>query len=107
MLVNTICLLVKGDPIESVLLARKKRGFGEGKIVAAGGTVEADETVVQAAAREIQEELSVTIELEDLERAARIEFYFPGKPEWNRVVFVYLARKWAGEPVESDEVNPQ
>ena len=48
MLLNTICLLVKMDassdhPAE-VLLARKKTGFGAGKIVGVGGTVEPHET---------------------------------------------------------------
>ena len=74
MLLNTICLLVKKDSrsgqIAEVLLARKKTGFGEGKVVGVGGTVEAGETVFQAAVREVHEELEVNIREKDLQRVA-------------------------------------
>ena len=43
-----------------VLLIRKKRGLGAGKVNAPGGRVEGDETPAQCAVREVQEELLVT-----------------------------------------------
>lgn len=107
MLLNTICLLVKGDPISELLLADKKIGFGAGKVVGVGGTVEADETIWQAAVRELQEEIGVQVKEQDLQRAAKITFRFPAKPEWDRIVYVYLARKWRGEIIESNEVVPR
>lgn len=107
MLLNTICILVKGDPIDQVLLADKKVGFGAGKVVAVGGTVEPEETVQQAVVRELKEEINVTIAERDLQPAARITFRFPGRPEWDRLVYVYLARRWRGEPEESREVVPR
>ena len=107
MLLNTICLLVKGDPISEVLLADKKIGFGVGKVVGVGGTVEAGETLWQTSVRELEEEIGVQVAEKDLQRAAKITFSFPGRPEWDRIVYVYLARMWQGEIVESDEVDPK
>jgi len=107
MLLNTICLLVKGGPISEVLLADKKIGFGAGKVVGVGGTVEPGETLWQTAVRELEEEIGVQVEEKDLQRTAKITFRFPGKPEWDRLVYVYLTRKWQGEIVESNEVKPQ
>jgi 8-oxo-dGTP pyrophosphatase MutT (NUDIX family) len=110
MLLNTICLLVKRESpkgeISEVLLARKKTGFGAGKIVGVGGTVEADETVFQAAVREVKEELDVDIRQKDLQRAAKLTFLFPAKPEWDRVVYVYLVERWKGIPKPSREIDP-
>ncbi|WP_123536735.1 8-oxo-dGTP diphosphatase [Halosimplex salinum] len=42
-----------------LLLIRKQRGLGAGKLVGPGGKVEADETVREAARREVREELRV------------------------------------------------
>ena len=106
MLVNTVCLPVKGEPIEEILLGLKKMGFGEGKYVGIGGTVEAGETIRQAAVRELKEEVNLTITEGDLEKAARITFIFPAKPEWDRVVYIFLVRKWQGELWESREIEP-
>jgi 8-oxo-dGTP pyrophosphatase MutT (NUDIX family) len=106
MLLNTICLLVKGDPITEVLLADKKIGFGAGKVVGVGGTVEQDENIWQASVRELDEEIGIQVPEHDLQRAAKITFRFPEKPEWDRVVYVYIIRKWQGEIRNSDEVNP-
>jgi 8-oxo-dGTP pyrophosphatase MutT (NUDIX family) len=107
MLLNTVCLLVKGDPITEVLLADKKIGFGAGKVVGVGGTVEEDENIWQATVRELKEEVGVRVAEKDLQRAAKITFRFPGKPEWDRLVYVYLARRWEGEIIDSNEVDPR
>jgi len=105
---NTICLPVKrqgGRPVE-VLLAHKKTGFGQGKIMGIGGKVEPEETILQAAVRETEEELGIQVAERDLKQAARITFRFPAKPEWDRIVYVYLADRWQGEPGPSREVVP-
>jgi SAM-dependent methyltransferase len=106
MQVNTLCLLVKGDPIQKILLGFKKVGFGEGKYVGIGGRVEAGETIRQAAVRELQEEAGLITRERDLEKAARISFSFPAKPAWDRVVYVFLVRDWQGELGESREIEP-
>jgi len=109
-LLNTICLLVKKDPQSGIpleiLLARKKTGFGEGKIVGVGGTVEPHENVLQATVREVNEELAVEIQEKDLHRAAKLTFLFPAKPEWDRIVYVYLLERWQGIPKPSREIDP-
>ena len=107
MQINTLCLLVKGDPIEDILLGLKKVGFGEGKCVGVGGTVEEGETVHQTAVRELKEETSIEITEANLEKVAKITFFFPGNPAWDRLVYVFLVRKWRGEPKESREINPE
>ncbi len=108
MLLNTICLLVREQDgkTSEVLLARKKTGFGEGKVVGVGGKVEPGETILQAAVRETEEELAVTVREQDLGRAAKITFRFPAKPEWDRIVYIYLVDRWQGEPQSSREVDP-
>ena len=53
----TLVFVIKGDRI---LLIRKKRGLGAGKVNGPGGRLEAGETFGQCAVREVQEELGVT-----------------------------------------------
>src|SRR5678815_2859529 len=58
-----LCFIVKDG---RVLLIRKKRGLGAGKINGPGGKLEAGETARAAAVREVQEEIGVTpLHLED------------------------------------------
>ena len=54
---TTLNIIVDGDKI---LLARKKRGFGAGKINSPGGKLEVGETKEQAMVRETQEEVGIT-----------------------------------------------
>lgn len=99
---HTICLLINQD---QVLLAMKKRGFGVGKWNGAGGTREEGESIEEAAIRETQEEIGVTPT--SLKHTATLTFRFLDKPEWDRVVGVYIAKRWDGEPIESEEMRPQ
>ena len=89
-----------------VLLGWKKNGFGSGKLNGFGGKIEAGETIEGAAARELREECGVQVDVSDLTRVARLEFFFPAKPEWNQVVYAFLARRWRGKPRETDEMKP-
>ena len=100
----TLCFLMKDNEI---LLAMKKRGFGEGKWNGVGGKVEKGESLVDAAVRELQEEIAVHTEPHHLEEVADIEFLFDGQPDWNQHMHVFVARTWKGEPQESDEMAPQ
>jgi SAM-dependent methyltransferase len=106
MQLNTLVLLVKGNPVDEILLGIKKIGFGEGKVVGVGGTVEEGEQLRQTAVRELEEEIGVKVREKDLQKAAKITFTFPTKPEWDRIVYVYLARRWEGEPGNSNEIDP-
>src|SRR5512135_2886068 len=102
----TLVFLVRGRPPAELLLGMKNRGFGSGKYNGFGGKVEAGETVENAAARELREECGIAVTLDDLTRAAQLEFFFPAQPDWNQVVHVFLAKRWRGEPVETAEMTP-
>jgi ADP-ribose pyrophosphatase YjhB (NUDIX family) len=99
----TLVFLMRDNQI---LLGLKKNGFGVGKLNGFGGKIEAHETIEDAAARELREECGVQVDVSDLTRVARLEFLFPAKPEWNQVVYAFLARHWRGEPGETAEMNP-
>ncbi|OGY10192.1 MAG: hypothetical protein A3H88_01410 [Candidatus Blackburnbacteria bacterium RIFCSPLOWO2_02_FULL_44_9] len=93
----TLCLLVKAD---EVLLAMKKKGFGEGKWNGVGGKVETGETSKEAAVRETQEEIRVTPT--EIEHRATI-YYEPYKISMS----VYIVTEWTGQPTETDEMAPK
>ena len=99
----TLLFLRKGD---NVLLAMKKRGFGQGKWNGVGGKVESDETIEVAMVRECQEEINVTPTV--YEKVADIQFdeYFKDMPTIMDVQ-VFIATAWEGEPTESEEMKPQ
>ena len=88
-----------------ILLAMKKRRFGAGKWNGVGGKTEPNETIIQAAVRECQEEIGVT-PLEP-RLVGRIKFYMTHDPEFLHDAFVYVTDRWEGKPVESEEMRPQ
>jgi 8-oxo-dGTP diphosphatase len=90
-----------------VLLGRKKRGFGQGRIVGPGGKVEPGERPVEAAAREVAEETGLRVTPEDLIEVAQITYQFPARPAWDQDATVFTTIRWTGEPVESDEIEPR
>ena len=55
--INTTLLLVIKDG--KILLAQKKRGFGEGKFNGVGGKAEEGETIEQTMLRETKEEIGI------------------------------------------------
>ncbi|MFD1213155.1 8-oxo-dGTP diphosphatase [Arthrobacter sp. GCM10027362] len=102
-----LCFLLRGDgPGLSVLLGRKKAGFGAGKVVGVGGKLEPGESSVEAACREVLEETGVLVRTEHLRPAGRIFFDFPANPGWNMDTELFVARQWEGEPAESEEIVP-
>ncbi len=96
----TLCFIVQEG---RVLLMRKKRGIGAGKINAPGGKVDPGETPLAAAIRETEEEICVT----PLEPALRgqLWFHFEGGPTLR--CLVYLTACFTGEPRETAEAKPQ
>jgi 8-oxo-dGTP diphosphatase len=85
-----------------VLLIRKKRGLGAGKINGPGGHIDGEETPLQAAIREVQEELRVT----PINVEARGELSFQFIDGYALFVYVFSANDCIGEPQETDEAAP-
>ena len=103
---GTLCLLIRGNPPEQVLLGLKRQGFGAGKWGGFGGKIEAGETYASAAVRELQEETGVKVCEENLQPMGHLTFVFPAKPAWNQVVYVFVAARWEADPEESTEMKP-
>jgi 8-oxo-dGTP diphosphatase len=95
----SLCYVVQDD---RVLLIRKKRGVGAGKINGPGGKVEPGESMLESAVRETREEIGVTPL--DLEQRGELTFDFVGA----KVVRcgVFIAPRFEGEPIETDEAVP-
>ncbi|MGK7911079.1 MAG: 8-oxo-dGTP diphosphatase [Synechococcus sp.] len=87
---------------EEILLIRKLRGLGAGKINGPGGRLEPDESLLDCAIREVQEELKVTPT--GLEYGGEIRFQFVDG--YSLHVHCYRAADIIGEPQKTDEAIP-
>lgn len=97
----TLCI-VHQHP--KVLLGYKKRGFGKGRWNGFGGKVEKGESIEEAAKREVQEEVRITVE--NLEKVGVIEFTFRGNPDILEV-HIFRVQHFEGNPGETEEMKPQ
>ena len=95
----TLVFVVEGSRI---LLIRKKRGLGAGKINGPGGRLDPGETPLQCAIREVQEELHVTPT--QLEESGELRFQFVDGHSIHG--FVFRAGGYEGTPTETDEATP-
>jgi len=85
-----------------VLLIRKKRGLGAGKINGPGGRIESGETAVESAVREMQEEVGLTpTGLEEIG-----ELYFQFLDGYKLHVTVFAASGYKGQLKETSEAMP-
>lgn len=94
-----LCFVIRDG---QVLLIRKKRGLGGGKINGPGGRNEPGETPLQAAVRETQEEIGVT----PLGLAQIGELHFQFLDGYKLHVAVFAAEDCHGELRETDEAIP-
>lgn len=85
-----------------MLLIHKRRGLGAGKINGPGGRIEPGESPREAAIRETREEVGV--ELRDPAERATLHFAF--RDGYSLTVYVFVARDFEGEPVETEEAVP-
>ncbi|MEK6221550.1 MAG: methyltransferase domain-containing protein, partial [Chloroflexota bacterium] len=79
---------------------------GAGNYVGVGGNVKQSELIKTANVRELQEETGLIAIEDNLVLAGKINFLFPAKPDWNRIVYIYTLQKWQGEAQESEEISP-
>ena len=85
-----------------MLLIRKKRGFGMGKINGPGGKLDPGETELDCAVRETQEELHVHA----LSPVKRGELWFHFTDGMAMHVAVFMATSYEGIASETEEAEP-
>jgi 8-oxo-dGTP diphosphatase len=95
----TLMIIVKEG---QVLLIHKKRGLGAGKFNGPGGRIETGETPLQAAVREVQEEILVIPE--QIRPAGELKFQFADGHSIHG--YVFTATGVDGVPMETDEAIP-
>jgi 8-oxo-dGTP diphosphatase len=95
----TLLFVIRGGEI---LLIRKLRGLGAGKINGPGGRIDAGETPLACAVREVEEELRVTPI--GVEPRGELRFQFVDGHSIHG--FVFSAADCLGEPQETAEAVP-
>ncbi len=100
MVANLVFLTRDG---REVLLIHKKTGLGAGKLNGPGGKLEDGETPLQAAVREVEEELQITPT--DLERRGELHFHFADGLKLFCTVFT--GEHFTGTPTETREAKPE
>ena len=87
-----------------VLLIRKKRGLGAGKINGPGGKLDPGETALESALREVDEELCIQVDEATTEEMGILRFQFVDGLALHCTVF--RATLYTGRPTETDEAIP-
>jgi 8-oxo-dGTP diphosphatase len=95
-------MFIVDETAGKVLLIRKKRGLGAGKINGPGGKLDPGESSLACAVRETQEELGVTA----LDPVKHGELRFAFADGLRMHVDVFRATAFEGEAVETEEAIP-
>jgi len=95
----TLCFLIQDGQI---LLIRKKRGLGAGKINGPGGRIEPGEEPHECAVRETSEEVGLT----PLNVQSRGELHFQFADGYSLHCAVFVAHEFTGDLLETDEALP-
>ncbi|MDF1658098.1 MAG: 8-oxo-dGTP diphosphatase [Verrucomicrobiales bacterium] len=99
-MVANLVFLTRGN---EVLLIHKKTGLGAGKINGPGGKLEAGETALESAIREVEEELHITPKA--LEEMGVLHFDFVDGLKLHCTVF--RGSGFKGTPTETREAKPE
>jgi 8-oxo-dGTP diphosphatase len=95
----TLCFVRQGA---RVLMIRKKRGLGAGKINGVGGRLESGETPEIGIVREAREELGIVL----LDPVRRGELHFQFLDGYSLFCTVFVATRFDGAPGSTPEADP-
>lgn len=95
----TLIFVLRGDEL---LLMRKKRGLGAGKITAPGGRLDDGESLEAGALRELHEELLVSASGPEVLGELRFQFL----DGYSVHVWAFRARWHSGDGIETEEAVP-
>lgn len=87
-----------------ILLIRKKRGIGAGKVNGPGGKFEPGETALECVLREVREELH--IDVTNAREVGMLNFSFRCGTTPEIRCHVFMASRFEGVPVETEEAEP-
>lgn len=93
-LVPFVAVMLQKDN-KVILTKRLKEGWGHGEYALPGGSIDGNETVRQAAAREVKEELDVFVKTEDLD--VLHVMHVTGEYIHECIGFFLIAERWQGE----------
>jgi 8-oxo-dGTP diphosphatase len=88
--------------VDRVLLIRKLRGHGAGKVNAPGGMVEDGETFAECALRETAEEVGLQVD----SATPLAELHFHDRDGANLLGLAFKTTRFSGSPVETAEATP-
>lgn len=100
--IRATLMFIEDEAERKVLLIRKKRGFGQGKINGPGGKLDPGESELDCAVRETEEELGVTA----LNSRKRGELWFQFVDGLAMHVAVFHATEHTGVAAETEEAAP-
>jgi 8-oxo-dGTP pyrophosphatase MutT (NUDIX family) len=98
-IVDVYVLLQRKDG-KILLLERADTGYADGQLCPPSGHLEADETVVDGAIREAEEEVGVLIEPDDLRFTHVIHYRTPEHQP--RIGFFFTTTHWHNEPTNQE-----
>ncbi|OMJ19078.1 7,8-dihydro-8-oxoguanine triphosphatase [Smittium culicis] len=98
----TLVLIFNKDK-SKVLLGHKKRGFGVGLLNGFGGKIEPQETDLEGAERELEEEAG--IKSNSLKKIGVLYFEFESDPVI-LTAHVFTSAEYSGEIIETEEMRP-
>ena len=100
--IRATLMFIEDEAERTVLLIRKKRGFGQGKINGPGGKLDPGESELECAVRETEEELGVIA----LNSRKRGELWFQFVDGLAMHVAVFHATEHTGVAAETEEAAP-
>lgn len=89
-----------------IILAKKKRKIGVGKLNGYGGKFEEGENKDTCMVRELAGESGVIVEKEDCKYLGEMTFHNEGKKGMIMRVYMYRIHAYFGEPKETEEMGP-